>query len=85
MLSTPQLPFTATAREWVDFCLSLQTEAGFIALFEAKWNELGGQKKHMVTAYEAAEQLYESLLGRGRRYKNRDVFFSARWRFYSKQ
>ncbi|MVM34403.1 hypothetical protein GO755_30505 [Spirosoma sp. HMF4905] len=85
MICIPILPLDTTARELVDFCLSFQTVAGFIQVFEEKWQQLGGEKQYMGAAYESTEQLYTSLLNRGRRFKDREVFYSARSRHYSQE
>lgn len=84
MLTKPKLPFDLSAREWLNYCLEFRTEAGFIAVFEETWQRIGGQKSHMGAAYEATEQFYEELFGQ-RKYKDREVLYSARSRFYARQ
>lgn len=83
MISVPVFPLSTSAKEVLDFCLTFQKLAGFIEVFEQKWRDLGGQVDQMGAAYEATEMVHNQLFGH-RRYKDREVFYNARSRHYSK-
>lgn len=84
MIAIPVLPLETSAKELVDFCLSFRTVQGFIEVFEQKWQEFDCAENLMGAAYEATEMLYNQLFGQ-RRYKDREVFYSARCRHYSRE
>ena len=82
MLAVPVLPLDTNAKALVDFCLYIRSVEGFVAVFEQKLEELGGKEKHKGAAYEATEQLHSQLFSGQRKFKDREVFYNARSRFY---
>lgn len=83
MLTKPKLPLETSAKELVEFCIAFRTVAGFVAVFEQTWEEeFNSVEKLKGSAYEKTEALYSQLFG-ARRYADREVFYSARCRFYA--
>jgi hypothetical protein len=82
MLALPVLPLDTSAQALVEFCLYIRTVEGFVAVFEQKLTDLGGKEKHKGAAYEATEQLHSQLFSGQRKFKDKEVFYNARSRFY---
>lgn len=83
MLVVPALPLESSAKEILDFCLTFRTVAGFIEVFEQYWqDEFNSVEQFKGVAYEKTEILHNHLFGR-RKYKDREVFYSARSRYYA--